>query len=145
MQRQSHTCLPVCDPALPSSIPVSPRRTFLHPAPPAPAGDSPGGATPGPCRSRSHLLRAAVAAVAQRVGRAAGVQDVDPQGVDRPHQDSHHSLHRKLLENDNPAAAQKSSIDLEGGVLRGRPNQCDGSTLHVRKERVLIVEENKRN
>ena len=81
--------------------------------------------------------------MAQRVGGAAGVQDVDPQGVDGPHKDGHHGLHWKLLENDHPAAAQQSDVDLEGGVLRGCPDQGDGPTLHVRKEGVLTAERNR--
>lgn len=67
------------------AAPLQPSITHARPSwkdtlliwPSSPARGSP--------RSQSCLLGAAVAAVAQRVGRAAGVQHLDPQGVDGPH------------------------------------------------------------
>lgn len=59
------------------TCPIHPGRTPSSVLPSSPARGSP--------RSRSCLLGAAVATVAQRVGRAAGVQHLDPQGADGPH------------------------------------------------------------
>lgn len=61
------------------------RAAVCRPAPHAPILPSSPARCPPATRSQSCLLGAAVAAVAQRVGRAAGVQHLDPQGVDGPH------------------------------------------------------------
>ncbi|KAL0623147.1 hypothetical protein AAY473_006736 [Plecturocebus cupreus] len=45
----------------------------------------------------------------------------------------------ELLKNNHSTAAQKSSVDLEGRVFSGCPNQSDRPTFHVRKESVLIM------
>lgn len=52
-------------------------------------------------------------------------------------QDRAHCLHGEFLQNQHPAPAQQGSVDLEGRILRGRPDQSYCPALHVRKEGVL--------
>ncbi|KAG5286718.1 hypothetical protein AALO_G00018010 [Alosa alosa] len=56
-------------------------------------------------------------------------------------QDRAHRFHGQTLQHDHAAAAKQGAVDLKGGVLGGRPDQCDRPTLHVREESVLSREE----